>query len=62
MKPKRYRVETLHLRQEIWKPEHYTDSLPVAKRYIAAVVKSQEVWAVRVVDQVTEKVVSYDQA
>lgn len=62
MKSKRYRVETLNLRQEIWKPEHYTDSLQVAKRYVAVVVKSQEVWAVRVVDQATDKVVDHNQA
>jgi hypothetical protein len=59
MKSKRYRVETQTSRLATWIPVHHTDDLAVARKHVADIVKSQEVWAVRVVDQIAQHVLSY---
>ena len=57
-----YRVEALAQASTTWEPIYYTDSLPVAKRYAAAMVKSQHIQAAQVVKQITEQVVASEQA
>jgi hypothetical protein len=58
---KRYRVEAQALGSTAWEPIYYTDSLPVAKRYAAAMLKATEVRATRVVNQVTGQVMANEQ-
>jgi hypothetical protein len=53
---KRYRVEAQAQGSTTWEAIYYTDSLPVAKRYAAAVLKVAEVRATRVVNQATGQV------
>ena len=53
MKSKRYTVEAQAWRSGTWEVIHYTNSLPVAKRYAARMVKSREIRATRLVDQIT---------
>lgn len=59
MDNKRYRVEVQANNSSIWEPVHYTNSLPVAKRHVAATVKSAKIQAARVVDQITGQVMTY---
>ena len=58
MGAKRYAVQAQGQRFDIWGPVYYTDSLDGAKRYAAAMLKSQEVRATGVVDQTTGKTVA----
>jgi hypothetical protein len=59
-KSKRYRVEIQYTKLAAWEPEYYTDSLAIAKFYAPIAMRS-EIWAVRVVDQITENIVYYNQ-
>jgi hypothetical protein len=61
MDDKRYRVEIQANNSRTWEPVHYTDSLPVAKRHVAATVKSVKIQAARVVNQITGQVMAYEQ-
>ena len=58
MSDKRHRIEVQANNSSTWEPVHYTNSLPVAKRHVAATVKSAKVQAARVVDQITEQVMT----
>ena len=51
MSAKRYVVEAQRQRSGIWEPIYYTDDLDGAKRYAAAMLKSQEIRVTRVVAQ-----------
>jgi hypothetical protein len=59
-KSKHYRVEIQHTKPAAWEPEYYTDSLAIAKFYAPIAMRSK-IWAVRVVDQITENIVYYNQ-
>ena len=62
MKSKRYTVEAQARRSGTWEAVYYTDSLPVAKRYAASMVKSPEIRAARVVNQITGQVMANEQS
>ena len=53
MSDKRYRIEIQANDSSTWEPAHYTNSLPVAKRHVAAMGKSGRARAARVVNRVT---------
>ena len=61
MKLRRYRVETQANNSTTWKIAYYTDSLPVAKVHAARLWRSQNVQAVRVVNQITGQVMANEQ-
>ncbi|MCP4540533.1 MAG: hypothetical protein GY832_25635 [Chloroflexi bacterium] len=54
----RYRVEAKEVGSSAWESIHYTDSLPVAKRYAERMKKLATIHATRVMDQRTEMVVA----
>jgi hypothetical protein len=62
MKLRSYRVETQASNSTAWEIVYYTDSLPVAKVHAARLWKTENVRAVRVVDQRTERVVGRNSA
>jgi hypothetical protein len=55
---KQYRVDTLSYNRGNWEQAHQTNSLAVAKHYAASLYQSARVQAVRVVDQITQQVMS----
>ena len=57
MKAKRYRVEAQAQGSTTWEAIYYTNSLPVARRCAVGMRKAHNI---QVVDQTTERVVSYD--
>ena len=59
MKSKRYRVETQTSRSATWIPVHHTNDLAIARKHMGAIAEAREIWAVRVVDQTTQHVLSY---
>jgi len=59
MKSERYRVETQNSSLATWIPAHYTDDLAIARKLMAAITEAREVWAVRLIDQTTQYVLSY---
>lgn len=61
MDDRRYRVEVQANNSSTWKLVHYTNSLPVAKRHVAAMVKSVETRAARVVNQIAGQVMTIEQ-
>ena len=61
MKRRRYRVETQASNSTTWEVAYYTGSLPVAKVHAARLWRSQNLQAVRVVDQVTGRVMANEQ-
>jgi hypothetical protein len=58
MDDKHYRVEIQVNNSSTWEPVYYTNSLPVAKRHVAARVKSEKIRAARAVDQITGQVMT----
>ena len=61
MNDKRYQVEAQSNNSNTWEPVYYTNSLPVAKRHTAATVKSPQIQAAKVIDQITGQVMAYEQ-
>jgi len=61
MKLRRYRAETQATNSTTWEIAYYTDSLPVAKVHAARLWRTQNVQAVRVVDQTTGQVMADEQ-
>ena len=56
MEIKRYRVEAQAQGSDIWEPICHTDDLSTAKGYAGAVLRSEKIRAIRVVDQKTGQV------
>ena len=56
MKTKRYQVEGQTQGSDIWEPICHTDDLSTAKGYAGAVLRSEKIRAIRVVDQKTGQV------
>ena len=59
MKSKRYAVEAQAWRSDTWEVTHYTNSLPVAKRYAASMAQSPTIRATQVVDPTTGLVMAW---
>ena len=57
MSAKRYAVQAQVQRFDVWEPIYYTDDLEGANRYADAMLKSQEIRAIRVVDQTSGETV-----
>ena len=62
MKSKRYTVEAQAWRSGTWEAIYYTDRLTVAKQYATSVVRSREIRATRVVDEITGQVMADEPA
>ena len=56
MKIRRYQVEGQTQGSDIWEPICHTDDLSTAKGYAGAVLRSEKIRAIRVVDQETGQV------
>jgi hypothetical protein len=62
MADKRYRVEARANNSSTWELVHCTNSLPVAKRHAAAMLKSRKIQAARVVNRITGQVMAYERS